>query len=46
MEFLKTVNFSYENEFRFVAFEWVDKKEEIRKINIDMKKINYDIVEI
>lgn len=46
MEFLKSINFEYQNEFRFVAYEWVDKKEEIRKVNIDMKKIKYDIVEL
>lgn len=45
IEFVKTVNFEYENEFRFVAFDWIDKKEKVRKIHIDMKKIDYDIIE-
>jgi len=45
MEFLKSINFEYQNEIRFVAYEYVEKKAEIRKINIDMRKIDYEIVE-
>lgn len=47
IEFVKTIDFEYEDEFRFVAFDliWI-KKEEIRIVNIDMKKIDYDILEI
>jgi hypothetical protein len=47
IEFVKTVDFEYENEFRFVAFDWIwIKKDEVRKFTIDMKKIDYDIIEI
>jgi len=46
IEFVKTIYYKYETEFRFVAFDriWINKEEE-RKINIDMKKIDYDIIE-
>ena len=46
IEFVKTINYEYENEFRFVAFDWIDCKEEVREIHIEMKKIEYDIIEI
>jgi hypothetical protein len=47
IEFVKIIDFKYENEFRFVAFDfpWI-KKEEVRIITIDMKNIDYDIIEI
>jgi hypothetical protein len=46
VEFVKTIDFEYENEYRFVAFDWINKKEKIRQINIDMSKMDYDILEI
>lgn len=44
IEFLKIFDFSYESEFRFVAFDEVGNKEKVRKISIDINKIDYDIV--
>jgi hypothetical protein len=45
IEFTKTVEFSYEREFRFVAFGSMSETEEVRKICMDMKNIDYEIVE-
>lgn len=45
VEFLKEFEFSYEKELRFVAFDDFNNTKEIRNIEIDMSKIDYDIVE-
>jgi len=47
IEFVKTIYYKYQSEFRFVAFDriWI-KKEKVRKFAIDIKKIDYDIIEI
>lgn len=44
IQFLKTDDFAYEKEFRFVAFDGNPQKEDVRPLSIDMSKIRWDLV--
>ena len=44
IQFLKTDDFAYEKEFRFVAFDENPQKEEVRPLSIDMSRIRWDLV--
>lgn len=44
IEFIKTFDFDYEKEFRFVAFDKNANYEEVRSVAVDMSKIKWDLV--
>ena len=45
-EILTQVDFSYEKEFRFVAFDAAGNDEEVRIVNIDMNNADHDVITI